>query len=87
MERGSDLTRRTTSRPGHFVQDASTAVLRRSCDRLQVGTCFGPLPFEEVTQDPLHVGGDVRRQPERELGSVHHDAQAVGGGVAGHRRR
>jgi hypothetical protein len=34
-------------------------------------------PFEQLGQDPVDVGDDVRGQPERELGSVNDYAQAI----------
>ena len=46
--------------PGHVSQDASAAVLRSSYDRLEVSVNFGLLPLEQVTQYPVHAGGDVR---------------------------
>jgi hypothetical protein len=44
-------------------------------------------PFEQLGQDPVDVGDDVRGQPERELGAVNDYAQAVSRGVARYRRR
>ena len=72
---------------GHIGQDASAAVLCCSYDRLQVAVNFGLVPLEQVTQDSVHVGGDVGRQPERKLGGIHDDAQAVGRWVARDWRR
>jgi hypothetical protein len=34
-------------------------------------------PFEQLGQDPVDVGDDVRGQPKRELGGVNDYAQAI----------
>ncbi|HET9080533.1 MAG TPA: hypothetical protein VFO01_08455 [Trebonia sp.] len=34
-------------------------------------------PFEQLGQDPVDVGDDVRGHPERELGGVNDYAQAI----------
>jgi hypothetical protein len=52
-------------------------VLGRHPYGAQVSIDLGLGPFEQLGQDPVDVGDDVRGQPERKLGGVNDYAQAV----------
>jgi len=73
--------------PGHVSHDSPAAVLGRHPYGAQVSIDLRLGPFEQLGQDPVDVGDDVRGQPERELGGVNDYAQAVSRGIAGYRRR
>jgi len=56
--------------PGHVSHDAAAAVLGRRHDGAQVSVDLRLCPFEQLGQDLVDAGDDVRGQPERELGGV-----------------
>ena len=63
--------------PGHLGHDPSATVLGRHYYGAQVSVDLWLGPFEQLGQDPVDVGDDVRGQPEREFGGINDYAQAV----------
>jgi len=64
--------------PGHVSHNSPATMLGRHHYGVQISLDLRLDPFEQLAQDPVDVGDDVRGQPERELGGINDYAQAVG---------